>query len=218
MSELQIIQSQAPAEMNQAFIDLRRRIEITRQVRYAVARRFRKEKACARIIVSFLSLIIVAFSVVALVFAKAVDEQLVTIINVIIIVISFYIIIVNYEFERRDFDRQISLLEKSTAALREVYSDASEVDAGATARWDKISNRYEAILREYSYQSEDKDFNYVMLRNPQLKNKTRAGPDVWPLYIKFRYHWSPTILVVTWTILPFALLVCGALSLAFLRK
>jgi hypothetical protein len=52
----------APA-ISTAATYLIRHIELQRLIRYAIARRLRREKTCARIVVSFLSLIIIASSI-----------------------------------------------------------------------------------------------------------------------------------------------------------
>src|SRR4051794_34792499 len=116
----------ADGEIEESIAHLERRAEITRQVRYAAAARLRREKTAARLIVSILSLIIIAFSVAILVFASRFSEFQIALMNVVIITISLYIIVINYEFERRDFDRTILNLERSTSQIRELLIDLKD--------------------------------------------------------------------------------------------
>jgi hypothetical protein len=186
-----------------------RHIDLQRTIRYAIARRLRREKTCARIVVSFLSLIIIASSIASLIFADQLGKTLGAAINVVNIIVSAYIIIMNYEFDKRDFDRQIMMLEKSTTELRELHYAARHVLNWSKAMLDRYTERYNSIMREHKFQTEQRDYQYVMLVNTHLRGENYRSPTR-PFFVRIRHDCSHLILIAIWNIFP-AMLVAGAI-------
>jgi hypothetical protein len=186
-----------------------RHIETTRAVRYAIARRLRREKTCARVVVSFLSLIIIGSSVGSLVFSDQLGRTQVTVVSIINIVISAYIIIMNYEFDRRDFDRQIMSLEKSTSRLRELYYAVKNLSIWNQTLLRRHTETYNTILREHTFQTEERDYNYVLLVQTHLRGENYKSPRT-PFWLRCRHQYSHFFLAAVWNLIPIVL-ICAAI-------
>jgi hypothetical protein len=181
---------------------LSRRNEITRQVRYAAAARLRREKTAARLVVSTLSLVIITFSIAVLVFASRFSNFQVALVNVVIIAVSLYIIVINYEFDRRDFDRTILNLERSTALLRELQMEMSDdgkvLNKAALVRY---NDAYNKILREYTYHSDDRDYNFTLLKFPSFEKSARVSRRTQDWITSVR-HQGSVLFAITWLMIP----------------
>jgi hypothetical protein len=198
----------APADggIEEAVKHLSRHVDITRDVRYAIARRLRREKACARVVVSLLSLVIIGFAIAFLVFSEDFTHTQIAAVSVLNILVSSYIIVMNYEFERRDFDRQIMILEKSTSQLRELHYALTNNQVWTKAALQKYTETYNAILREFRFQTEERDYDYVMLMHPHKRGENYKAL-MHPFWIKFGHQSSHWVLAVTWNIMPLILIV-----------
>jgi Ca2+/Na+ antiporter len=190
------------ADVRSGIEHLRRRNEITRQVRYSAAARLRREKTAARLVVSILSLVIITFSIAILVFASRFSNFQVALVNVVIIAISLYIIVINYEFDRRDFDKTVLNLERSTAQLRElqmeINDDGKVLNKAALAQF---NDAYNNILREYPYHTDDRDYNFVLLKFPTFRSEARVSRQTkdWVTAIR---HQGSILFAVIWLTFP----------------
>ncbi|MGQ3285274.1 hypothetical protein [Bosea sp. (in: a-proteobacteria)] len=101
--------------------DLVRRMEITKEIRFAMVRRFRKMNNSDQLFISGLSLLIVITSMVSIVFSDDFSSKQVSAIGVFSVSISIYIIMLNYEFSKRDFERKILQIDQSASKIHDIY-------------------------------------------------------------------------------------------------
>lgn len=194
---------------------LRRNADATRRVRMFAAARLRREKTAARLLGSCLSLVIVACSIALLVFGARLTPFQTAVLNVIVIIVSIYIIILGYEFDRREFDRTLGGLERSTARLREFYTSIALIDAGASDEVERAHNDYSAILRESPFPTEERDYQFFLRKFPNFPSGARRGMRV-PGWIIWLRHQGSTLLCLKWASPPVVLIVAGIyLAIAF---
>jgi len=151
-----------------------------------------------------------------LIFADQLGKTQETVVNVINIVISAYIIIMNYEFDKRDFDRQILTLEKSTTELRELHYAARQTSVWTINLLDDYTEQYN-ILREYKFQTEERDYQYVMLVNTNLRGSNYRSPSFPAFLVRIRHHFSHFILIAVWNIFPVSLIIAAVYVLIRFR-
>lgn len=162
--------------------DLLKRMEITKTIRFTSSLRLRREKKITDVILNSLSFAIAAFSLISLVFAERFSAVQIAVVGTFTVVMSFYIIILNYEFSKRQFDKDINNLELSANEIFEIHLHLGFAihefyENGPMEKSDsehsiakKYFEMYNTCLKRFQFAHEEKDVDYVLWKYPELRS------------------------------------------------
>lgn len=150
--------------------DLVRRMEITKEIRFAMVRRFRKMNNSDQLFISGLSLLIVITSMVSIVFSDDFSSKQVSAIGVFSVSISIYIIMLNYEFSKRDFERKILQIDQSASKIHDIYVELKNESSQEIIN--EKYKKYKKIINKFNFEHEEVDKNFILASNVSLRKES----------------------------------------------
>lgn len=152
------------------FEDLLRRVETTKEIRYANLHRFNRYLGNDQIVLNVLSLMIILASLISLVFAESISPMENKAVGVFTAAISVYIIILNYEMTKKRMEYKAAILEISAGLLNNLYISMRSVRNVSDAEFDVFFKKYRVHLMRFDLTHENDDRDYVLAEKAHLRS------------------------------------------------
>lgn len=170
-----ITSTQSPPEnksvLEEALKDLKRRVHITKDIRFQASLRLARRQTFSNYIISLFSLYVIALSLIPNIFTL--NQQQSQILLSSSIILSVFIIFTSLIDGSRNFYHQGDLLHQCARKISNIHYEIGKIDTlrdstGARIELDKLQKRYQSALNDCPINHENIDYYNQVYRNPIL--------------------------------------------------
>jgi hypothetical protein len=179
--------TQSAAVFETALHDFKRSVEITRDVRFQANLRLARRQRWSAYMVSFLSLYVIALSLLPNIFKL--QEQQNQVLLACSIILSVFVIFTSLIDGAQNFHHQGELLHQCARKVATVHHDLKNIDPAdmpdAASKLEELQKRYMQALDECPINHENVDFVRAQAYKPHL------FPNDYPKHLKFlKVYWN----------------------------
>lgn len=176
------------------FDELKRRIRITKNARFAAAKRLRKTGLWGLWTVTLLSLLLVFVSIFSIVFSDTMNSFQIKVIGVSSVMLSVYLICITLFTALADPTRRQAILYLSANSLLELHNRINGEGQAAQVKLVDYTHEYQAILDHYSENHDETDYLVAIALSEE--NRSIASKMVMVLQHNVRHVVSTLFLMV----------------------
>jgi len=152
-----------------AFVKLRRRVEITKNARFQANLRLARRHRMSLYVISLLSLLVIVLAMLPITVIN--DEDKKNFVSVATVFLSVYIIIITWMEASGNFYKRGEELHQNARKIHKIHQDLlmTPVDqADSRERIEKLQEKYQEALDSCVENHENVDYRRVMIEKPEL--------------------------------------------------